>query len=129
MFSELTKKEVVEVAFKKIEERITSDPQTNMFAAEIIAEVKQQYEPQCLNLQLIPLRFPRITIQQSGDVKSGFRQFDLDVKNLNYQPVSEEILIRRLREQENSTVTIIGKGRIIPDKLEQHHCQRTHQSS
>lgn len=116
--SELNKKEVVEVAFKKIEERITSDPQTNMFAAELIAEVKQQYEAAVSEFTTHIIEIPRITIQQSGEVKSGFKHFDLDVKNLNYQPVSEEILIRMLREQENSTVTIIGKGRIIPDKLD-----------
>jgi type III restriction enzyme len=115
--SELTKKEVVEVAFKKIEERITSDPQANMFAAQIIAEVKLQYEAAVSEFTTHIIEIPRITIQQSGEVKSGFKQFDLDVKNLNYQPVSEEILIKKLREQENSTDTIIGKGRIIPDKL------------
>lgn len=116
--SELNNKEVVEVAFKKIEERITSDPQTNMFAAELIAKVKQQYQAAVSEFKTHIIEIPRITIQQSGEIKSGFKQFDLDVKNLNYQPVSEEILIRMLREQENSTVTIIGKGRIIPDKLD-----------
>jgi type III restriction enzyme len=115
--SELTKKEVIEVAYKKIEERITSDPQVNMFAAQIIAEVKLQYEAAVSEFTTHIIEIPRITIQQSGEVKSGFRQFDLDAKNLNYQPVSEEILIKKLREQENSTDTIIGKGRIIPDKL------------
>jgi type III restriction enzyme len=115
--SELTKKEVIEVAYKKIEERITSDPQVNMFAAQIIAEVKLQYEAAVSEFTTHIIEIPRITIQQSGEVKSGFRQFDLDAKNLNYQPVSEEILIKKLREQENSTDTIIGKGRIVPDKL------------
>ena len=91
--SELTKKEVIEVAYKKIEERITSDPQVNMFAAQIIAEVKLQYEAAVSEFTTHIIEIPRITIQQTGEVKSGFRQFDLDVKNLNYQPVSEEILI------------------------------------
>jgi type III restriction enzyme len=86
--SELTKKEVIEVAYKKIEERITSDPQSNMFAAEIIAEVKKQYEAAVSEFTTHIIEIPRITIQQSGEVKSGFKQFDLDVKNLNYQPVS-----------------------------------------
>jgi type III restriction enzyme len=115
--SELTKKEVVEVAYKKIEERITSDPQANMFAEQIIAEVKLQYEAAVSEFTNHIIEIPRITIQQSGEIKSGFKQFALDVKNLNYQPVSEEILIKKLREQENSTDTIIGKGRIIPDKI------------
>ena len=116
--SELTKKEVVAVAFKKIEERITADPQANLFAGEIIAEVKKQYQAAVTEFTTHIIEIPRITIQQSGENKSGFKSFDLDVKNLNYQPVSEEILIKKLREQDNSTVTIIGKGRIIPDKLD-----------
>jgi type III restriction enzyme len=116
--SELTKKEVIEVAYKKIEERITSDPQTNMFSSAIIAEVKQQYKAAVSEFTTHIIEIPRITIQQSGEVKSGFKDFTLDVRNLNYQPVSEEILIKKLREQENSTDTIIGKGRIIPDKLD-----------
>jgi|APFre7841882654_1041346.scaffolds.fasta_scaffold03488_3 type III restriction enzyme len=116
--SELTKKEVMEVAFKKIEEKITSDPQTNLFAGELINEAKKQYHAAVSDFTSHIIEIPRITIQQSEEVISGFKQFNLDVKNLNYQPVSEEILIKKLREQENSTDTIIGKGRIIPDKLD-----------
>ena len=116
--SELTKKEVIAVAYEKIEERIYADPQSNLFAADLIAEVKQQYKAAVAEFATHIIEMPRITIQQSGEVKSGFKKFDLDVKNLNYQPVSEEILIKKLREQENSTDTIIGKGRIIPDKLD-----------
>ena len=70
--SELTKKEVVEVAYKKIEERITSDPQANMFAAEIIAEVKKQYEAAVTEFTTHIIEIPRITIQQSEEMKSGF---------------------------------------------------------
>ena len=51
-------------------------------------------------------------------MRSGFHNFDLDVKNLNFQPVSEEILVKKLREQENSIDIVIGKGRIIPDSLD-----------
>ena len=61
------------------------------------------------------IEIPRITIQQSDAIRSGFRDFELDTNNLNYQPVSEEILIRKLREQENNVDIVIGKGRIIPD--------------
>jgi len=77
-------------------------------------------KPECLNLQLIPLRFPGLQFSNPGDVKSGFRQFDLDVRISIINRYPEEILIRRLREQENSTVTIIGKGRIIRTNLTHH---------
>jgi type III restriction enzyme len=61
------------------------------------------------------IEIPRITIQPGGMPKSGFEDFDLDTGNLNYQPVSEEILIKKLREQENDMDIIIGKGSHIKD--------------
>jgi type III restriction enzyme len=89
-----------------------------LFAADAIAEVERVYESVVDDFADNIIEIPRITIQQSDDVLSGFKDFDLDTKNLNYQAVSEEILIKKLREQENSTDIVIGKGRIVPDSLE-----------
>jgi type III restriction enzyme len=57
-------------------------------------------------------------IVQRSEIKSGFHDFDLETGNLNYQPVSEEILVKKLREQENGIDVVIGKGRIIIDTPE-----------
>lgn len=116
--ADLTTKEVAEIAFQKIEQRITSDPQQSLFAGELISEAKKQYEAAVSEFSQHIIEIPRIVIQQSNEIKSGFKPFTLDVKNLRYQPVSEEILIKKLREQENGTDTVIGGGRIIPDKLD-----------
>jgi type III restriction enzyme len=116
--SELNKKEIAEIAYKKIEDRVYSDPQLHMFAEEEVRFAREQYEYIVNEFTEHIIEIPRITIQQSDEIQSGFRDFDLDVRNLNYQPVSEEILIKKLRDQENSTDTIIGKGRIIPDSLD-----------
>ncbi|UJS16792.1 MAG: hypothetical protein L3J17_12870 [Candidatus Jettenia sp.] len=91
-----------------------------MFAPEMIKEVEAAYETVVHEFVRNIIEIPRITIQQSNEIKSGFRDFDLDIKSLNYQPVSEEILIRKLREQENSIDILNGidKGRIIIDKPE-----------
>ena len=64
------------------------------------------------------MRFREFSYNNPTRVKSGFKDFDLDTKNLNYQPVSEEILIKKLREQENNIDIVIGKGRIIIDTPE-----------
>ncbi|MDP2278095.1 MAG: type III restriction endonuclease subunit R, partial [Nitrospirota bacterium] len=93
-------------------------PQQAMFAAEMIQEAEAAYEAIVEEFTSSIIEIPRITIQQSGNVISGFKDFDLDTKNLNYQPVSEEILIKKLREQENSVDIIIGKGRIVIDAPE-----------
>ena len=116
--NELTRSEIKEIAVEKIKRKIYSDPQQSLFAGEAIAEVERVYESVVGDFADNIIEIPRITIQQSDDVLSGFKDFDLDTKNLNYQSVSEEILIKKLREQENSTDIVIGKGRIIPDSLE-----------
>ena len=116
--NELTRSEIKEIAVEKIKRKIYSDPQQSLFAAEAIKEVEAVYESVVGDFVANIIEIPRIIIQQSNDVLSGFKDFDLDTVTLNYQPVSEEILIKKLREQENSTAIVIGKGRIIPDSLE-----------
>ena len=116
--NELTKSEIKEIAVEKIKRKIFSDPQQSLFAKETIAEVEKVYDSVASDFADNIIEIPRIIIQQSDDVVSGFKDFNLDTKNLNYQPVSEEILIKKLREQENSTDIVIGKGRIVPDSLE-----------
>ena len=113
--NELKKKEIKEIAIEKIRERLAGAPQQALFAAEMIKEAEKVYEKIVDEFKSNIIEIPRITIQQSNDIRSGFRDFDLDTNNLHYQPVSEEILIRKLREQENSVDIVIGKGRIIPD--------------
>ena len=84
----------------------------------MIKEVEAVYETVVHDFVQNIIEIPRITIQQSNEVRSGFKDFDLDTRNLNYQPVSEEILVKKLREQENSVDIISGKGRGIHDSPE-----------
>ena len=116
--NELTKSEIKEIAVEKIRQAIFSSPQQSLFADQMVMEVKKVYDILINEFTSNIIEIPRIIIQQSGDVRSGFNDFDLDVKNLNFQPVSEEILVKKLREQENSIDIVIGKGRIIPDSLD-----------
>lgn len=116
---ELKKEEVKELVVAKFTEKLEQDPQMGgLFKAEMIKEVKEAYEVAVEEFVENIIEIPRIMIQQSTAVKSGFHEFDLDVKNINYQPVSEEILVKKLREQENSIDTVIGKGRIVLDSPE-----------
>ena len=116
--NELTKSEIKQIAVEKIKQKIYSDPQRHLFAEKEIREVENAYEMVVNDFVQNIIEIPRITIQQSDEIVSGFENFDLDTKSLNYQPVSEEILVKKLREQENSIDTIIGKGRIVVDNLE-----------
>lgn len=54
--------------------------------------------------QIIPI--PALTITPTEAVSFGFRTFELDLKNWNYQPLAQELLIQVLRTEK--TQTIIG---------------------
>ncbi len=116
--NDLTKSEIKHIAVEKIKQKIFSSPQKLLFADQMIKEVEDTYELMVHDFVAHIIEIPRITIQQSEVIQSGFHDFDLDVKNINLQPVSEEILIKKLREQENSIDIVIGKGRITPDHLD-----------
>ncbi len=116
--NELKKEDIKKIAIEKIVERIHSTPQQEMFAVEMIEEVKEAYEGIVEEYAKHIIEIPRITIQQSTEVRSGFHDCDLDTTNLNYQPVSEEILRKTLREQEDGIDIVIGTGRFVVDKHE-----------
>jgi len=116
--NELKKEEIKAIAMEKIKQSIEYAPQPYLFAAEMVREVAAAYEAVVDEYATNTIEIPRIMILQRGEVKSGFRMFDLDTKNLNFQPVSEEILVKKLREQEGGIDIVIGKGRIILDTPE-----------
>jgi len=113
---ELSRPEIRDLAIKKIEKKLQSEPQRDLFVGDILAEARERYEAVVADFVARIIEIPRIVIQQTGEVRSGFRDFDLDVGNLNYQPVSEEIIRRTLQGNEIDSVT--GDGRIRPDRLE-----------
>ena len=82
----------------------------------MVAEAEHIYAKAVIDFTDNIIEIPRIIIQQSGDIKHGFHDLDLDTKNLNFQPVSEEILRQSLKD--NSQEIIQGKGRIISDTNE-----------
>ena len=51
-----------------------------------------------------------------SETKVWFEDFDLDTTNLNYLPISDEILRKTLRNQEVDT--IINKETMVRDKLD-----------
>lgn len=115
---QLNNSEIKEIALQKIKEKIQSAPQLDLFAQDMIKQIEDVYETIVKSFVKNMIEIPRIIIQQSDKVRSGFRDFDLDVGRLNFQPVSEEILIKKLREQDNAYDTIISGGKIIIDHPE-----------
>ncbi|MBP9700144.1 DEAD/DEAH box helicase family protein [Candidatus Woesebacteria bacterium] len=108
--NDLNSAEVKKVVFEKLIERVESAHQQNLFKQEIIEAAKKEYEEVVKEViqKIIPI--PRILIQQSNEVAAGFHDFDLDAANLNYQPVSEEILRTTLRTHEFDILHSEGTG-------------------
>lgn len=106
------KKRVIE----KVRERIQSDPQQNLFAAEIIQEAEARYDDDAKEFVARIIEIPKIMIVQKDEVRSGFREFELDVSAMNFQPVSEEIYRRALQSNEIDHIT--GTGGIAQDRLD-----------
>lgn len=114
---DLSRPEIKKIVIQKLKDKMEYQGPT-LFDGDILKEAEAVYEVIVTEFSKNIIEIPRITILQSNEVKSGFRDFELDVVNLNYQPVSEEILVKKLREQENDTDIVIGKGRISLDKPE-----------
>lgn len=115
---ELKGKEAKETFMKSYKEKLYALPQQDLFVEQRIAEAEAVYERVTTNFIKHIIEIPRMVVQQTDEIKSGFNVFDLDISRLNYQPVSEEILVQRLREQDDGISYIRGKGRIIPDRLD-----------
>lgn len=116
--SELKNEDIKKIVIEKARERLNNEPQKSLFINEIIKEMELSYDKVVSDFTKNIIEIPRILILQSNDIKAGFKDFNLDTKNLNFHPVSEEILIRKLREQENNTDYINGSGGFRIDKPE-----------
>lgn len=116
--AELTTAEIKDIVVEKVKQTLLADPQQNLFASAIIAEIGSVYNKTVSEFVKDIIQIPRIVIQPTDEVDSGFHDFELDAKNLNYPPVSEEILIHFLARRENNEQTLIGKDGIASDKPE-----------
>lgn len=115
---ELKSKDAKETCMERYKEKLSALPQQDLFVGQRIAEAEAIYDRVTANFITHIIEIPRMVVQQTDEIRSGFNLFDLDTSRLSYQPVSEEILVQRLREQEDGVSYIKGQGRIIPDRLD-----------
>ena len=62
---------------------------------------------------------PRIIVTPTGEVTSGFKDFDLEVSGINLQPVEKEILIQHLRTSERERL-VSGDGIVEESRPENY---------
>lgn len=98
---DLKNSDIQKLTIAKMVEKIENTPQQSIFKTQIVEAAKKEYKAIIEEMvsKIIPI--PRILVQQSNEVKSGFKDFNLDVSGLNYQPVSEEIIRRTLRTNQS----------------------------
>lgn len=107
--------------------------------AEIVREVAERYAPTQLGIEGVveqpdisaivaktaeltaqkTIDIPRILIVPKGEVQSGFKPFKLDLKNVSYPPVADELWIQHLRTKKFEVVAL-GKGGIEEARLEDY---------
>lgn len=112
---DLRSPEVQKKIAEKAIEREESKPQGSLFLAEekerLFAQVAEVAQWNAENM----IEIPRITVVPK-DLETGFHPFSLDTNNLNLRPVSEEILIRSLENNEKNEY-IKGGGRVKHGRL------------
>ncbi|MBV5329282.1 MAG: DEAD/DEAH box helicase family protein [Chlorobium sp.] len=116
--ADLSKQEIKDIVVAKVKEQLLSSPQSGLFDTDVIKQIEAAYQSTIDEFIQNTIEIPRIVIQPTDEVESGFKNFDLDTKSLNYPPVAEEILIQYLNRTENSQETLIGKYGINADRPE-----------
>ncbi len=147
LFSEPEEQRVAQIAYsviRKLENQPDKLPSVTFLQkadvqAEVLKEVTAQYQPSQLLLEGVGERpdiaavvakttelvmqqtidIPRILVVPQGEVRSGFKPFQLALKTLNYPAPSEELWIQHLRTAQLEVLGV-GKGGIEEERLEDY---------
>ncbi|WP_412057395.1 DEAD/DEAH box helicase [Bartonella sp. DGB2] len=107
---ELSAPEIQSQIIKEISEQIKPAQESlNLEPDETSAVVKDVVETVTKNIVEFTIDIPNVVVIPSRDTTYSFRDFDLTgLERLNYQPVSDEILIRQLRTNNSSLLSFDG---------------------
>lgn len=78
---------------------------------EVVKETTEVYVNMSIDI-------PRITVVPTGEVTCGYKDFDLDVSNINQKPVPNDILIQTLKE--NKQYRLVSLTTSNEDRLENY---------
>ena len=108
--------EIKEQIIKRTEESLLVNGQQNLFKDQIIAEIKEYFDETINELKENIIEIPRIMIMPKGEIIFEIEDFNLEVSGLNFQPVSEELIVKQLHS--NVQYSIIAKSAYSKDNLE-----------
>lgn len=107
-FDDYYKPEVKRQVIRKIEDNL-SKGQQNLFKADIVKEAEAVYEVMVTELKDRFIEIPRMDLVQ-GEVTASFNHFDLDISNLNYHVLEQEIIRMGLKDQVIETLKAKSSG-------------------
>lgn len=113
--------------------------QNDDIKAQVLREVQAEYRPQQMELEGVvqqinisatvdkttsfvmrqTIDIPRISVVPKGEVKSGFKSFQLKLDSLRFQPPEETLWIQYLRTGQSIELGV-GDGGIEEERLENH---------
>jgi len=67
----------------------------------------------------LSIDIPKIVVLPKGEVSCGYNDFNLDVRNINLQPVSQDILIQHLHEHQRYRL-LDGTGIVMENRPEDY---------
>ena len=115
----LQKPEIVAGIVKAVEER---QPTAEQMALEGFAEEPDIAAIVAKTIELVTeqtIDIPRILVVPKGEMKTGFRPFDLNLEALKYPAVSNELWVQHLHTSELEILTL-GHGRINEERVENY---------
>jgi type III restriction enzyme len=116
--SQLLRPEMQAEITRKVEERYTpAQP-----GLEGVVEVPDVATVVARTLEITAqqtIDIPRILVVPQGEVRAGFKEFQLDLSNVNYQPISNELWQQELRTGK-LRVLALGEGSIDELRLEDY---------
>lgn len=79
---------------------------------EVVKQVADLYDDKSIDI-------PKIVVTPKGEVTAGYRDFDLDLKGVQLQPVAKDILIAHLHDQTRHRL-VSGDGIAPEERLEDY---------
>jgi type III restriction enzyme len=111
--ADLAKPKIQQQIVARVKEILTPTQGELEGAVEKVDFEKIVSETIALQIEL-SIDIPRITVQPVGNVARNYKPFKLDIKNVRFQPVENEILIHELQRREQYRL-MSGTG-VVPEK-------------
>jgi len=115
---QLQNKDVQEEIVKKVEEIVRPklgllfDALGEKAVAEVVNDTTALYQDMSIDI-------PKIVVVPKGEVEIGYSDFDLDTRNINLQPVAQDILIQHLHDMQRYKLRD-GSGIVKEKRLEDY---------